>query len=180
MGIFEKLFGPSEVEKLKKEGDVEGLVTLLKTNDIDTIFEASVAVSQLRDKRAVVPLIQVLQAHATVHPYACIKAVDLLGELGDKRAVTPIIEFLEIYVRDCDVISSCVKALAQIDDERAANAADGVIRVLLEGESWGWAEIDIFQKIGEPAVEALTKALDAEDENVRKRAKGILKRIQKR
>ncbi len=180
MGLLEKLFGPSEVEKLKEAKDVEGLVGLLRKNNVDTIQKAWLALWDLHDKRTVVPLIQVLQAHATVHPYACIKAIDLLGELGDKRAVTPIIQVLGTYPTDCDVVSSSVKALAQIDDKRAAEVADGVIRVLLEGETWGYSEIDIFDKIGEPAVEALTEALDDENEKVRKRAKQILKSIQKR
>jgi len=60
MGIFYKLFKPN-VEKLKKERNVNGLIKALRHKDSLIRLRAAEALGSIRDKKAVEPLIQALK-----------------------------------------------------------------------------------------------------------------------
>lgn len=167
MGIFDKLFGPSEVEKLKEKRDVEGLIKeLQKANYCD----AAEALRQIGDKRAVVPLIKVLEDHAA-RGEVCLKAVKALGEFGDERAVLALAKLLENDRTDGEVCISIVNALGQIGGERAIKSLTEAMSDNIRGRKdlIGLMEVSVamaathaIEKIGEPAVEPLIRILEDE------------------
>ena len=168
MGIFDKLFGPSEVEKLLKKRDVEGLIEeLQKANYCD----AAEALRQIGDKRAVAPLIKALEDHAAKGE-VCINLVNALGEFGDERAVTPLAKLLENPGTDGEVCIVIVGALAQIWGERAIEALAKALSDEIRGKkdmiglmevSVGMAATHVLRRIGKPAVEPLIKMLESGD-----------------
>jgi len=182
MGIFDKLFGPSEVEKLTEKRDVEGLIKELEKADY---MNAAEALRQIGDKRAVAPLIKALEYHFAKGE-VCLNVVQALGELGDKRAVAPLITILQNPGTDAEVCYSIVHALAQIGGERAIEA---LIKALSDTRSkFSISPIALpsvadlaryaLAQIGEPAVGPLTKALSDKDWLVRENAKAALAMIQ--
>ena len=61
MGIFDKLFGPPNVEKLKSKKDVKGLIKALQYGeDWQIRKDAAEAIGDIGDAKAVDPIIQVL------------------------------------------------------------------------------------------------------------------------
>ncbi|MCK4736590.1 MAG: HEAT repeat domain-containing protein [Methanophagales archaeon] len=87
MGIFD-LFKP-DVEKLEKKKDVQGLIKALQyKKDRDVRGAAAKALGNIRDKRAVEPLVQALKDE-----YLRVRrgVAETLGKIGDKRAVEPLI-----------------------------------------------------------------------------------------
>jgi len=164
MGIFDKLFGPSEVEKLKEKRDVEGLIKELQEANY---CDAAEALRQIGDNTAVVPLINALEDHAD-RGEVCINVVNALGKFGDERAVTPLAKILENEGTDGEVCISIVNVLGQIGNERAIEALirafPDKIRGLRSGiglleTTVGLAATYAVGSIGEPAVEPLIRAL---------------------
>lgn len=165
MGIFKKMFGPSEVEKLAKERDVEGLIKELEKADY---MNAAEVLRQIGDERAVVPLIKALEYHFAKGE-VCLNVVQALGEFGDERAVAPLITILENPGTDAEVCYSIVSALAQIGGERAIEA---LIKALSDVRSKPSLSPIVpcvmdsaryaLEKIGKPAVGPLTKAIEHE------------------
>ncbi|MDH5361939.1 MAG: HEAT repeat domain-containing protein, partial [Aigarchaeota archaeon] len=89
-GIFD-LFKPN-VEKLKSERDVDGLIKALKHKHIFVRSRAVEALGKIGGARAVEPLIQTLNDEAW-HVRGAAAAA--LGEMGDKRAVEPLVQALK-------------------------------------------------------------------------------------
>lgn len=163
MGIFDKLFGPSEVEKLKEKRDVEGLIEeLQKANYCD----AAEALRQIGDKRAVAPLIKALEDHAAKGE-VCINLVNALGEFGDERAVAPLAKLLENPSTDGEAYIVIVGALAQIGEggpiEALAKVISDEIIIELKDMEVFLAAIHVLRQIGKPAVEHLIKMLESGD-----------------
>jgi HEAT repeat protein len=80
------------VDKIKDQKDVEGLISTLKDDDATVRYRAAQALDELRDLRAVGPLTNALHDEAmTVRA----RAAEALGRLGDGRAVEPLVRVLD-------------------------------------------------------------------------------------
>jgi HEAT repeat protein len=89
------LFGPPNVEKLKTQRDVMGLVKALSySKNQEVQRQAAEALGQVGDARAVEPLVVTLQ-----DPYSTVRlqvaAAESLGKIGDGRAVEPLVAALK-------------------------------------------------------------------------------------
>jgi len=150
------------------------LISALQDEDDDVRRDATKALGEMGDSRAVEPLIVVLQEDEDEGVRA--GAAEALGVLGDIRAVEPLIQTL-LEDGDRGVRESAAKALGLIGDNRAV---DPLIQVLLGDE-----EASVRAKAAEAlgligdnrAVEALTQALEDENSNVRYRAQKALDMI---
>jgi len=78
---------------LKRNKDVNGLITILTEGSIDKAEKAAEALGELRDKKAVKPLIKALDSQYTG---LRVMAVRALGNINDEEAVTPLIYLLPI------------------------------------------------------------------------------------
>jgi HEAT repeat protein len=142
MGVFT----PS-VTRLKRRGDLEGLVGLLGHQSQGVRFGAQAAIEDLRDPRSVDVLLDALREPTTTwvvgrmlaelggsravepliaalhdpDPAMRVAAARVLGELGDSRAVEPLIAALG----DQQVRGTAVVALDHLDDPRAIEALAG-------------------------------------------------------
>ena len=114
------LFGlsPSDVAKMKDKRDVAGLIkALMYKKNLDVRRDAACALGQIRDSRAVEPLIVALKDQEEL--VRCEAAMSL-GEIGDTRAVNA----LAIALHDPDkfVQWKAALALSGIRDSRAVDA----------------------------------------------------------
>lgn len=82
------------VRELKAKRDVEGLIKALEDGREKVRQIAAKALGEIGDKRAVEPLIRLLE-HESEYGVVLRTAVDALGNIGDKRAVTPLTRILE-------------------------------------------------------------------------------------
>lgn len=92
MGFFENL-GELNVRLLKRRRDVDGLIKVLQTGaHPESREEAAEALGDIRDHKAVVPLIGALtdRDHEVRE-----EAAKALGMIGDKKAVEPLNEALK-------------------------------------------------------------------------------------
>lgn len=124
-----------DIEKMKTERDVDGLIRVLRTShpllvDVNTRFNAISALAEIKDKRAVEPLIEAV--YGDPDGGLRLRAIWALGEIKDERAVEPLIRKLgeiEAFWRP-----NVIYALGEIGDERATehlkrHLADSDIRV---------------------------------------------------
>jgi HEAT repeat protein len=191
-------FGPPDVEKLKAQEDIPGLIEALEYGRDSKGLEAqhvrvsaAVALGQIPDARAVEPLIAVLREP---NEYVRLAAVEALGLIGDPRAVEPLVGLLKH--RSWQTGHAAARALGQLGDVRAVEplvAALGDPRVLCEAapalRRLGW-QPDMTQtgalyaatvgdwrtciEIGAPAVEPLIAVLSAWQGSKRKAAANAL------
>jgi HEAT repeat protein len=162
------LFGPSNVEKLKAKGDVQGLIKALShKKDVQIDWQkasveakakykgyaavrqaAAEALGQIRDARAVEPLVAALKDKMASVREAAIKALvkigtpsvmslvaalkdeewtarmvaaEALGQIGDARAVEPLVAALKDETGNVQV--AVKEALGQIDPNWMKSAA---------------------------------------------------------
>jgi HEAT repeat protein len=119
MPFLQKLFGPPNVEELKVQGDVQGLIKALGyRKDAEVRIAAAEALGETGDAQAVGPLIAFLDENLGalrkvfsrsmlgVHPdkyvpldHMCEAAVEPLGKLRDERAVGPLLNLIRNYPR---------------------------------------------------------------------------------
>lgn len=134
MGILEKFFGPPNIEKLKEKRDVEGLIRVLgeiDKADKDFRFElharnAAKALGELKDARAVEPLIAALKKRKGFGDLE-MAIVVALGQIGDKRAVEPLVSVLKSgFVFDEQAVGYALGGLA--DRDVVQRVIDGVKR----------------------------------------------------
>jgi len=180
MGVFDKLFGPSEVEKLREKKDVEGLIGKLETGKPKEQSAAAYALGEIGDERATEPLIRLLERVET-DGNVCIAVVNALGKLGNDRAVEALVRALSDTVRgrtspigllEVPVALAAAHALSSIGKQ----AVEPLINAL--GSELGRMRVyarRALEMIGEPAVEPLKKALINENKYVRETAGEILK-----
>jgi len=180
MGVFDKLFGPSEVEKLREKKDVEGLIRKLETGKPKEQSTAAYALGEIGDERAAEPLIGLLERVETDGD-VCIAIVNALGKLGNDRAVEALVRALSDTVRgrtspigllEVPVALAAAHALSSIGKP----AVEPLINAL--GSELGRMRVyarRALEMIGEPAVEPLKKALTNENKHVRETAGEILK-----
>ena len=111
------LFKPN-IKKLKKEKDIEKLIMALSyEKDDDIVVEAAQALGELKDKRAIEPLVKILNDEE-IDYYARIGAAKSLGHIKDKRATEPLIKALEENRGD-EIRYTIVEALGKIKDPSA-------------------------------------------------------------
>ncbi len=75
------------IEKLKEEKDITGLINCLDDDDEDVQFEAALALGKIGDTRVVEPLIQALNAKSSTVRW---RVALSLGEIKDTRAIEPL------------------------------------------------------------------------------------------
>jgi Fe-S cluster biogenesis protein NfuA len=106
------LFGPN-IERMRQDGDVVGLISLLNHKKQKTREQAAQALAAIGPP-AVKPLIAVLQSE---DQYTCNYAAWALGVIGDDRAVEPLIEALNDTRRS--LRRNVARALLVMADPRA-------------------------------------------------------------
>ena len=195
------------IGKLKGKRDVEGLIKALGHKVEKVRRHAAEALGEIKDKRAVEPLIEALKDEGVRH-----SAATALGRIEDKRALEPLIKVLredpnEIVrgsaayalgrIKDKKAVEPLIETLLEDKDSYARQGAavalgnigdkssvKPLIRALGDQDSYVRSNAVLaLGKIGdERVVELLKKILEDEDEAVRvcKAAKEALKRIQKK
>jgi HEAT repeat protein len=130
MPIFNFSHRPN-VQELKTQGDIDGLIEALNYPDDHNIrLAAASALGKVGDSRAVDPLITALDDQQGVNEVAALA----LGEIGDPRAVEPLTETLEN--ESWEIRSSAAKALGKIGDERAVNPLTKLLEDRNENVRW--------------------------------------------
>ncbi len=104
----------SDLRELKKRGDVNGLIDVLNTGDLQEKRDAAFILGELKSSIAVKPLIRFLKKD-DIHIRA--NAAWALGEIGDLDAVLPLIELL--YDTSQNVQLHAAWSLGRIGDEHA-------------------------------------------------------------
>lgn len=148
------------VKRLKEKRDVDALICTLCDKDVTVQYEATEALGDLRDHRAIGPLMALL----TGDEYTSIrwKAAEALAKIGTP-AVEPLITALS-HQND-DVRWKAAIALGEIGDGRAIHP---LIELLKDNDRFikGRAAYALG-KIGSPAVIPLIIALDTGDGSLR-------------
>ena len=78
------------IKKMLKKKDIDGLLEILKSDDMWKKSKVLDALKELNDEGAVGPLLDMI-----CHDDMCYKVVWVLGELGDKRSVEELIKLLD-------------------------------------------------------------------------------------
>lgn len=140
------LFGPPNVGKLKKKGDIKELANALRyKKDGYVRQEAAEALGKIGEKSAVDPLIVALKdENIDVRR----KAVEALGKIGDPRAIDCLITAMKDKNRNKDIRSAIAKTLERM----GCNPSDTpeLIDYLIEAEEW-----DKLVEVGKPSVDLL-------------------------
>jgi HEAT repeat protein len=122
---------PPNVQELKAQGDVDGLIEALNFQDDHNIrLAAASALGNVGDSRAVDPLISALDDEPGVNEMAALA----LGEIGDPRAVEPLTAILDD--ENWELRSSAAKALGKIGDDRAVDPLTNLLRDKNEIVRW--------------------------------------------
>ena len=127
------LFGPPNIDKLKAQGDVKGLIKALEHKEIPTRYQAAKALGELgeqkQDAQAIAPLIQVLTRKDTPLLEVAISALGKIClPLKDARAIPALLEMLKAYEADVRtqaiyVLGDLCPAVSQLElSEKAAQA----------------------------------------------------------
>jgi HEAT repeat protein len=119
------------VQSLKAQGDVDGLVDALGFEDDHNVrLAAASALGRIGDKRAVKPLIKALDDRRRVKEVAA----QALGEIGDPRAVDSLVNTLGD--KNWEIRSTVTKALGKIGDYRAIQPLINLLRDRSENVRW--------------------------------------------
>lgn len=106
-----------------EEGARERLLTLAHITESEVAWPATLALGNLGDRRAVVPLLRMLEEYSSLHAkwqragmvYSPVgKAVQMLGQLRTTDAIEPLLNLLDPQGADIDFQRAVYKALAQI------------------------------------------------------------------
>jgi HEAT repeat protein len=165
------LLGP-DVKKLKGRGDITGLARLLEHKDPLVQYEAAEALGDLRDEKAVAPLITALKRDE----FSGVrwKAAEALSKMGNP-AVEPLIATLKHP--DEDVRWKAAIALGEIGNP---NAIEPLIHLLSDDDRFVRSRAaHALSMIGEQAVFPLIHALKKGDAGVRWGAALALGKIKK-
>ena len=178
MEVDALIFSPSDVEKLKAEKDVEGLIKALKDKDQKVREKAAKALGETNDKRAAEPLIQALYDEKN-SPSKCDcdvweLATQALRKIKDERAVEILIHDLNSEVRHIKL--SAGYTLGRLGDQRAI---ESLIDAMKEDDKTVRHEIAegfvfLVDDIGDIAVRPLIQALKDENWGLREEAAWIL------
>jgi len=166
---------PPDIEELKSNQDVEGLIKALGYKSEDYLIPNNAAFALVEiGEPAVEPLIDALKnENIDIRQ----RAAFALGNIGDKRAVEPLIEALN----DELVRSNAATALGKIGDARAVEPLIEAFKDEYEKvQQKVSGAIDVtgaIAEIGEPAVEPLIATLKNENSQVRNIAVDTLIKI---
>lgn len=169
------LFGPPNIEKLRRKSDVEAVIKILeksKYNKDDNFRrEAIEALGFIGDARAVELLIQALNDKSEDIRES---AASSLGKIKDIRAVIPLIQMLKD--KDRSVRKSAASSLGEIGDE---SMVEPLIQKLKDKDRFVRQHAAaILKKIGDAkTIGLLIQALNDEDNIVRAYAAEILGEI---
>jgi hypothetical protein len=157
------------VEELKGKRDIKGLIERIDFG-YSGCTEVCEALGQIGDKRAVAPLIEILER--SKDDASKQSAALALGKLRDEEAVGPLSRMLEDESTKAEICYACVAALSDIGSERAVRAlfrAQGDMRqkatdtpaaVWIPGNpTVGDLASDELSKLVEPKVETLRKII---------------------
>lgn len=106
-----------------EEGARERLLVLANITESEVAWPATLALGNLGDQRAVVPLLRMLEEYSSLHTkwqragmvYSPVgKAVQILGQLRTTDAIEPLLNLLDPQGADIDFQRAVYKALAQI------------------------------------------------------------------
>lgn len=169
VGLFFVSGCTPNVEKMKKNQDVEGLIKVLDNEDEELRHEAVDALGNLGDIRAVEPLIELLKDDKS---WYLSNVIDALGSLKDPRAVQPLIEIMSIeHVR-----GNAAQALGEIGDHQAIVPLISYMGI--SADEYDLEDIqEVLLKFGEAAVLPLIDALKDEDFSLAGRAADLLGEI---
>jgi len=160
-----------DIERMEREGDVKGLIDALKKGRSSRI-DASIALSKMKDVKAVDPVIQLLNDE---DPEVRFSAAIILGEIGDKKAVEPLIQALE----DTKARAIAAQALGKIGDVKAVEPLILALKIDASNLVRG-AAARALGEIGDMrAVEPLTQALSDPDRYARLVAHEVLEKLKK-
>ncbi len=155
---------------------VEPLLPLLKSRNRELQTAAAESLGRIGDRRAVVPLIALLQHGDNVREEdeaVRLAAVKALGRLGDSRAVPALIDLLGVTYLPLHRWATV--ALGQIRDPRAVGPLIAAMKSADKRWGYGGQAESALVRIGEPAVQPLIEAL--QDKDIRSRAVVALARI---
>lgn len=115
--FLRKLVGPKQIVQHADQNTIEHLIEVLKNENkyVRVRVRAASALGEIKDARAVEPLIEVLDDEDSSVRW---NAAMALGQVGDARAVEPLIEALKD--EDRIVRRETAMALVMISDARAA------------------------------------------------------------
>lgn len=172
MSFFDELFGPPNVEKLKAQGNVNGLIKALSYKKGKCTIDggehhirknAAEALGLIGDRQAVEPLIAVLKYD---HPYdkdVCYNAIRALGAIGDSRAFDPLIAILNNTSYDKYARSAAISALMKLRDSQRLIQLIDIFLNFPQGQDGYDLKRSAYEelvKIGEPSVEPLINSLN--------------------
>lgn len=165
MSLFDKLFGPPNIYKLKDKRDVKGLIKLLSSAD-DQQKRAIVGVlGDLGDSKAVEPLIQLLKT--TDNRDLRLSALVALAETGDPRAADVFLDHLTSD--DISFRSWAIQGFEKVQDPRSVKP---ILTCLTDKRNSGL--LDSIEKAltrqGEGAISGLYDALNHHESKIRFRA----------
>lgn len=158
------------IGKLKGRRDVEGLIKALGHKVERVRAHAAEALGEIKDKRAVEPLIEALKDEGVRN-----SATTALGRIEDKRALEPLIKVLREdpnkFVR-----GSAAYALGRIKDKKAV---EPLMEALLDKDSYvrKGAAVALGNIGDKKSVEPLIRTLEDEDPYVRSSAALALGKI---
>jgi len=153
------LFGPPDVDKLKRERDVSGLISALGyKKDYWVRAGAAGSLGFLRDPRAIEPLLGVLADESDkVREYAA----DALGEFGDKRAAVPLCNLAKSN-QPMNVLLAVCRSLGRIGGESSLEGLIYLVRNKAADRDMVQRLEEAFKKIGPPAVLPLAEVLQSQ------------------
>lgn len=152
------------LQHYKDEQVIQSLIKLLREDKgNEGAANAAIALGRIGDKRAVEPLLDVLQNSFN---YLRAHVAEGLGLLGDKRATMPLVEALQD--EDDIVRMHVVEALGRIKDERAVEALLGALQFAGTASEEAALAFRFFD--GTVFAEELSKALSNQNQFVRRKA----------
>jgi HEAT repeat protein len=167
------LFGPPNVEKLEQRRDIEGLVKALeyKKDDGQICLFATVALGNLRDARAVAPLIKRFKTRDKLgllpNTYFRQCLTNALAKIGEP-AVLPLLDLLQDA--DSSVRTAAARALGKIGDTRAA-------KPLIAAWDNGKITLEPLTLAGDKFAQPIIAALSEVKKENRTFLEGLLKQI---
>jgi len=164
----EKLKAGDEIEeptqRMSDSSKIEKLIQDLKDRSRSVRQHATEELGKIGDERAVEPLIEVMNEDEI---FVSIKAAKALGEIGGDRAVEALVktmkedtrsfeysEYMQQYKDDVWVAQEAARALA-----KGKLAFEPLIKIVKEGDYWGFVAEALGERGDVRAIEPLIKAL---------------------
>jgi len=151
------LFGPPNIEKLKAKGDVSGYQALAYQTNSNVRCDAAKALGELKDARAVEPLLFMLKDENYDIRESAVRA---LGNIGDIRVIEPLVTIAELPMLRGNkqyekVREAASEALGSITDARSVEPLIAAFKNHRRLNTIGKSLV----KIGPPAVAPLIASL---------------------